>query len=475
MFGLRFAGVVLLSVSTAAYAPLVLYASADDVVETTADHAPLFRVFLTDGFSLVSYGEVARVADRVVFSMLTSASVDNPELQLVDIASSRVDWRRTEAYAESARATHYFHGRAASDYAMLSTTIAQALNDVGLTTDPAERLLVVQRARKTLADWPATHYNYKREELRQMLGMLDEAIAELRAAIGADRFDLALVATPASLATPPDVLLPAPTIQEVIDQTLAVARLTDSPSSRLSLLSVAIAAIDRHRAELPIEWAAATRASAMLTLSAEMAIDHFYQALSVQMVGVATRRARAADVRGVAQVLTLLRARDTALGSARPDTVNAIAAEIEQQLDAARRLRLERDRWALRLPELRQYQTSVATVIGRFVRLESALEDIKALSGSGPDAIGRILSGTAQIQKVAAGVVPPEEFRETHALFMSAVQLAERAARIRREAALTGDMDRAWNASSAAAGALMLGARARSDLQTALRLPQIPK
>ena len=46
-----------------------------------------------------------------------------------------------------------------------------------------------------------------------MLGMLDDAIAELRAAIGADRFDLALVATPASLATTPDVLLPAPTIQ----------------------------------------------------------------------------------------------------------------------------------------------------------------------------------------------------------------------------------------------------------------------
>ena len=56
---------------------------------------------------------------------------------------------------------------------------------------------------------------------------------------------------------------------------------------------------------------------------------------------------------------------------------------------------------------------------------------------------------------------------------MSAVQLAESAARIRREAALTRNMDRAWAASSAAAGALMLGARARSDMQGALRLPQI--
>ena len=39
-----------------------------------ADVAPLFRVFLKDGTSLVSYGEMARVDDRVVFSMPTSAS-----------------------------------------------------------------------------------------------------------------------------------------------------------------------------------------------------------------------------------------------------------------------------------------------------------------------------------------------------------------------------------------------------------------
>ena len=34
-------------------------------------------------------------------------------------------------------------------------------------------------------------------------------------------------------------------------------------------------------------------------------------------------------------------------------------------------------------------------------------------------------------------------------------------AQIRREAVLAGDMTRAWDASSAAAGALMLGAKAR--------------
>jgi hypothetical protein len=36
---------------------------------------------------------------------------------------------------------------------------------------------------------------------------------------------------------------------------------------------------------------------------------------------------------------------------------------------------------------------------------------------------------------------------------------------------MTNDIGRAWNASSAAAGALMLGAKARTDIMAALRPP----
>jgi hypothetical protein len=45
---------------------------------------------------------------------------------------------------------------------------------------------------------------------------------------------------------------------------------------------------------------------------------------------------------------------------------------------------------------------------------------------------------------------------------------------VRRDAALANDMNRAWNASSAAAGALMLGTRAREDILALLRSPQLP-
>ena len=43
-----------------------------------ADDATLLRVFLNDGTSLVSYGEPARVGDRVVFSMPTGTGPSPP-------------------------------------------------------------------------------------------------------------------------------------------------------------------------------------------------------------------------------------------------------------------------------------------------------------------------------------------------------------------------------------------------------------
>src|SRR5262245_36519983 len=109
-----------------------------------ADDATLLRVFLKDGSSLVSYGERARVEDRVVFSIPTAAT-PNPPLHLVNLSAERIDWERTNRYASSARATRYIETRAELDYAALSNTIADALNEVTRTTDPAQRLAIVER------------------------------------------------------------------------------------------------------------------------------------------------------------------------------------------------------------------------------------------------------------------------------------------------------------------------------------------
>lgn len=472
----RSAGVVCFCLLTAVYAiaQLGVAASAGAGAARPSDEAPLFRLFLKDGTSLVSYGEFARVAERVVFSMPTSVSAENPELHLVDIASEKVDWGRTVNYAESARANRYLATRAETDYTELTTEIAQALNDVSQTDDTAKRLAIVERARRRLADWPPRHYGYKQSDVRQMLTMLDEAIAGLRAASGAQRFDLNLVAmVEAPKLTEP--LLAAPTLKETIEQTLKAASLTDSAALRTSLLVVAVAAIDRAPAELPAAWASSVKATVATTLAREFDTDRAYQALGANMTRLATDRARAADVRGVQQLLSQLKTRDAALGAARPDAVNSIVAIVEEQLDAARRLQLARDRWALKAPEIRAYRSSIGESVQRLARLGPALEDIKTLAGSGPDALGSILAGAAAVLKATSTVRPPDEMREAHGLLVSAAQLAEGAARMRRQAALTGDMSRAWNASSAAAGALMLSARAQTEMTAALRTPQLPR
>src|SRR5215207_8532049 len=81
----------------------VLAASGADA----ADDAILFRVFLTDGTSVVVYGEFARVADQVVLSLPVGGSAQDPRLHAVTIAASRVDWVKTDRHATSVRYQRY--------------------------------------------------------------------------------------------------------------------------------------------------------------------------------------------------------------------------------------------------------------------------------------------------------------------------------------------------------------------------------
>ena len=436
-----------------------------------ADEATLLRVFLADGTSLVSYGEPARVNDRVIFSMPT-ATTPNPPLHLVNLPADRVDWDRTSRYAATARASHYVQTQAENDYAALSNDVASTLNEVAQSADPSQRLAIVQRARQTLADWPQTHYNYRAVEVRQLMGMLDEAIADLQAARGPGRFALTLSAysDPPAIVEP---LLPPPTQQEAIEQLLTAARAVDASAERTSLLATAVAAIDREEAALPPDWAASTRAATQAEVARELRLDRSYQTLTRRMMTLANRRARQADVRGLERVVRAIHWRDAALGTRRPDAVIALVGAVQARLDAARQLQLARDRFALRAPALRQYRVAIRTPMDLFAQLNPSLEAVKALSGSRPATLDWIQRSVTRILELASVIAPPEELAAAHALLVSAVQLAGNAAQIRREATLAGDMTRAWDASSAAAGALMLGARARSDIQTQLRPPQL--
>ena len=86
---------------------------------SAATEAMLFRLFLTDGSSIVSYGEFARVDDRVIFSMVVGGRGD-PRLHTATLPASAIDWARTDRQASSTRSKRT--GRTRSRWAKAAAT-----------------------------------------------------------------------------------------------------------------------------------------------------------------------------------------------------------------------------------------------------------------------------------------------------------------------------------------------------------------
>ena len=85
--------------------------------------------------------------------------------------------------------------------------------------------------------------------------------------------------------------------------------------------------------------------------------------------------------------------------------------------------------------------------------------------------LDQLTARVTQASMQVARLVVPAETAEAHGLLKNAIQLASRAADSRLRAIAAGDMQRAWEASSAAAGALMLYQRARADQLTVMEPP----
>ena len=436
-----------------------------------AQEAPpeLFRLFLTDGRVLTAYGEWARLDDSVVFSMPTDRGDPATGLHLVTIPASRVDWPRTERYALSLRAKTYAATRGEADFARLGDEVARTLNEVATLTDPNERLARVELARRTLSEWPAAHYGYRAVEVREMLGVLDDVMVDLRAAAGRTGPALALVAPPAVL--PDEPLLPEPSEAEIAEQLLTAAELASTPVERTSLLQTLLGLLDRAAALLPEAWAARLRDDAAGTLAEEQRLDAAYGELRTSTMTRAARSAARADVRALERLRAAVHAADRRLGARRPGEVTSLLAAVDAQLDAARRLQLARDQWELRRPALQRYRRALGTPLGAIARHTGALEDVRAQAGPPAARLPGILDRWRRDGLGLDRVVPPEGLAPVHALFRSAWTMAEQAFALRLSAAADNDLARAEQASSAAAGALMLLARARADLEAALARP----
>ena len=410
----------------------------------------LYRLFLVDGSTLVSYGEFARVADRVVFSIPLGDLTQSPALQLVSIPESAVDWKRTDEYSNAVRAQRYGETRGETDFALLSARLTEALNQIAMTPDPARRLAMAKEARGNLAQWPAQNFGYRAAEVAQLTTTLDEVISELRVAAGESSFDLSLVA---NIAAPPPVeLLPAPTMRETMEQALVAARTTPEPAERISLLrAIELALKEQARAG---GWAVALHDRAAADLSADLKIEKSYADLSSSTAAAAATRASRGDVAGVRALVDDVLKADDRLGRRRPRETSALLALVDMRLDA----------WVARAGMFKRYRASIDSSVRELRGATGSLEKIRELAGPTPLLLPRLEQRLVMARQRLAAIDVPAELASAHALFVAAFQMATRAASTRRTAVLSGNMSLAWEASSAAAGALLLLDRAGDEL-----------
>jgi hypothetical protein len=436
-----------------------------------AADATLFRLFLRDGSSVVSFGEFARVDDQVIFSMPVGGPVDQPRLHAVTLPASEIEWTRTDRYAAAARYQRYAETRGEDDFQLLSSDIARVLNEVALLPDKDAALTRAEQARQTLADWPATHYGYRERDVREVVSLLDEAISDLKATAGRNDFNLALVATPEVTGYEP--ILGMPGIAEQIDATFRVAKLAPRAADRVSLLQEALALIVEAGALIPPVEAARLRRAAEDQIHAETVIDERYAAMSRRLLASATSAAGQARIADVERVLNQISKEDARLGGRRPEVVQALSTALQVQLENARRLRLLRDQWQIRRGRYRDYQRAIGSQLLQLVKMQPSLDAIRRLAGPSPDALvalrSRLAGGADRLQRLTV----PEELRATHDLLVSAWRFAESAVDIRYSAVSSGDVAVAWQASSSAAGAILMVTRVQHDIKALLEPPRL--
>jgi hypothetical protein len=98
-------------------------------------------------------------------------------------------------------------------------------------------------------------------------------------------------------------------------------------------------------------------------------------------------------------------------------------------------------------------------------RARSPLEQIRQLAGPSSRTLHQLQQRAGIAARELSLIKPGPETETVHGLLASAFQMALRAVDTRMTAVTGNDMNLAWQASSAAAGALLLLDRARDELQ----------
>ena len=261
-----------------------------------------------------------------------------------------------------------------------------------------------------------------------------------------------------------------PNARQQLDEIFFMASVTKG-SERVAVLQSALGVIAEAGATL--SDGSALRRTAETQIREELATDRKYAALSQKVVTQAKGYAERAAITDLQRLMTRIPKEDAKLGGQRPEMVQAMNTTVQSQLFAARRLRLQRDQWLLRQSAYREYQRSVGSSLRLLVKSQPSLDAIRTLEGPQPDqliALRQQLSGGAErLQRMRT----PDYLRSTHELLVGAWRFAENATRARYDAIEGANAAAAWEASSAAAGALMMLSRVQLEIRALLEPPRL--
>lgn len=414
----------------------------------------LLRLFLNEGGTLLSYGEYTRTPDLVVFAMPVGGPLAEPQVQVVSLPTTAIDWLRTEGYASTARYHHYASTRGEAEFQQLTEEVARTLNRVAATTEPAQALQLASAARLALLRWPGDHYDYRAADVEEIVWLLDESIGALRAKLGVGAFDVSLSTHTASapLGLPPTALTPL----DVLNGILAGARISPRAADRMVLLQAALRYLDDARHVLPAREGAAMKASLRAQVRTEQQTDARYAKWSAGLL----KQARAAAARGKAgdaqAIATRVIEEDRTLGQGRPEVVGALLAAVQVKATEASAVRLQRDRRQMNRGLYAQYERSVGPMLAQIDRLQPVLESIRRQEGPAPSELGRWLNTLAGGGRLLEAQRAPDGIAGSHGMLVGAWHLAEQALRTRQSAVAQGSTALAGEAASAASGALLL-------------------
>jgi hypothetical protein len=450
---------------------LALCLAAAAGASPSAARGPTYRIFLTDGTALVSYGLYSRAAGSIVFTVPVGVPSRPDGLQVVTLPESVVDWERPERYADAVRHQRYADTRGEEDYAALTAAVARALGDIGFAPDAPTKLAIAADIRRQLLEWPASHFGYRSADVRELTAHMEEAISDIRAGSGQRAFDLSLVAM---IQPPSEPLLPEPTLKDSLESANAVARMLEGRRERMSLQQSILTVLDGRKRELPRSWRAGTRKALSRTVNREITLDREYADLASRAIHDAREREARADVASLMRLQAEVQIEDRVLGYRRPEVMNGLLATLATSMDRARQRRMAIERYEYRTAAFGSYRRRVETSCGQFGDVMPAINSVKMLSGLDPRRLAKAEKRVSSIEVGLLPIAPPDDLRATHELLLSSARLMREALRLHRGAAISGDMASAQNASAAAAGAILLFDTARNRIDEYFRRPAPP-